>query len=295
VSFVLDIIDKTFKPEDITRPFSLCMMSLNEASTVVQAFDTISRQTVRPSELIIFDSASEDGTFDLIKRLVWEGTLAGVEVQLLSGPRGPSKARNKTIAEAKNDIVVTLDFGCQYATDLLMNLVGPMMDADPPEISFGITYPIVKNEWSRYFTPNYRDEAYLRQHFLPSTRNFCSTKQFIQEVGGFPEWLDQWGDDTLFDLKAKLLSHRWVLNRSAVVQWHAPVTREQAVKLAYGYGYGDGENGFGDYRWNGQTRPNDPVLAAVYDGIQAGRVTRRTKLAEGRMQSEELYPFGQKQ
>ena len=285
----IEIADRQYHASEITQPFSLCMICLNEIDTAEQVLTSIAKQTAPPDEIVIIDGGSTDGTFEVISMCARQ---LGLNVRLfMKHAASPSKARNISIEKAKNEVIAFLDFGNEAYPNVLANLVGPLFTSPDPIVSSGICYPSNNSVWTKYFIINWLDERYLHEFFLPSTKCMATTKAVLNAVGGFPEWLTRSGDDTLVALRMGKLGFRCVLNRLSIIQWGCPATKEEAVKLAYNYGFGDGENGFGDVRWNGQTRPNDIIHGAVYDGYVAGKIKRMEKLALGAMMQQDLYPF----
>jgi glycosyltransferase involved in cell wall biosynthesis len=285
----IDIIGRIYAAEEIKKPFSLCMMTLNEEASVEQVFDDIFKQTLRPSEIVIVDGGSTDRTVNLIKTCAVDFP---VPVNLIVIPgSNPSHSRNVSVSKAKNELLVFLDFGCRYDKFVISGLVGPMMDPDPPEIVSGICFPITKTQWSVYFIPNWRDIDYINKHFLPSTKSMAITRSLIFSVGGFAEWITNSGDDTLLSARVKLISKRWVLNRDSVILWGCPTTFEDVKVMCKNYGFGNGEIGCKESEWTAIASKTDPIAEVIHESYLKGREVYRKNLANGIIRVEEGYPL----
>ena len=81
------------------------------------------------------------------------------------------------------------------------------------------------------------------QEFLPSGRSLAFHKELWERAGGYPEWLTDAGEDTLFDVRLKAQAARWAFVPTARAAWYAPDTFRKLLKTYYRYSLGDGETG----------------------------------------------------
>lgn len=274
----VDVWDINYRPATITEKFSVCMTVKNEVYTIERMLKSTSQQLVPTDDLIVVDGGSTDGTLDILARFAEEN--AGMR---WIGAPGTSPAEGRNIAGqmAKHDLQITTDAGCLLHIALFSNLIGPMQGRNGPDITAGIYLPFRQTPWSRHFIPNWNNIAYLKTRFLPSARCMAVRRGLLQQVGWFPTHLKQrWGEDTLFDLKARRMSKWWVINRRAKVYWRAPETKEEACELSRRYGMGTGEIGR-SCPWSPDDR--DPVLAARAAGYRIGCALRT-----GEMTLEEI-------
>jgi len=96
----------------------------------------------------------------------------------------------------------------------------------------GIYYSKTKDYWNDQFILRWDLVNY--DEFLPSARSMLIKKQLSLRIGGFPEFLDFTGEDTLFDLTYRKNSVEWVINKSAFVYWDVvDGDREKALKRVY--------------------------------------------------------------
>lgn len=258
----LDIVAKDYSPMEIQEPFSVCMTVKNEAATIVRFLNSMFSQTLWPNEIVIVDGGSTDETCNRIRMY------RDIRINLIEVPCSPAQGRNLASKSARHNLQVMIDAGTVLDKNLFANLMGPM--AEGADITAGIYLPVVDSPWSKYFIPDWKNEAALKKSFLPSCRSAAITRTLFRKTGGFPEQLKQrWGEDTRFMLKAKSLSDRWVLNRKAIVRWNAPCSFDEARELAYRYGMGNGEIGCSEYSdWYRSS--DDPVLKSALEGYEEG-------------------------
>ena len=275
----LEIISRDYDPDPASEPFSVCMTVLDEAASIADFLGSPLAQNLQPDEIVIVDAGSRDDTVKRIK------SCEDRRISLLEVPgASPAAARNMACGMARHELQVTVDAGCILDRRLFANLLGPMREADPPEVAAGIFRPRMPTGWALYFIPDWRDVAYLEAKFLPSCRASAVRRSFVRKVGGFDEgFIYKAGEDTLFMMKARAISRRWVLNRKAFVLWDATTTFEETVRLAYHYGVGNGQVGCAYHKAH-YLGSRDPVVAAAFEGYKFGcglRTARETRQADG--------------
>lgn len=94
----------------------------NEADTISTTLDLLSRQTFRPKEVILVDSGSRDGTYEMIQN--WIGNRSqspnGIRfINLRANTGVPSSSKNEGIRVSKSDFVAFMDCGLIFSTDWL--------------------------------------------------------------------------------------------------------------------------------------------------------------------------------
>jgi cellulose synthase/poly-beta-1,6-N-acetylglucosamine synthase-like glycosyltransferase len=98
--------------------------AFNEADSLVETLKSLQRQTVAPTEIIVIDDFSDDGTGEVARSL-------GVTVLRPPSNTG-SKAGAQTFAlpHVDTDLVMAVDADTALAPDGIEKLLGPMEDGD---------------------------------------------------------------------------------------------------------------------------------------------------------------------
>lgn len=157
-----------------------------------QAIESLHRQTLRPNRVIVVDDASDDPeTAEALDQLESDPL---VEVIRLAENAGPSRARNRALAEVTENYVLPLDADDMLVDDALEKMVAQLEQADE---SVGFIYPNVQHFGNRhdyYAAPEYNLDALLDDNFcaaaaLFDARVFSSGIRYAEDiVFGHEDW-----------------------------------------------------------------------------------------------------------
>jgi glycosyltransferase involved in cell wall biosynthesis len=216
---------------------------LNEAKTVQSWLQSLVKQSRYPDEMIITDGGSGDGTVEIIKKFAED---CPFRITLIQEPGANiSRGRNLAIQQAHTPVIVVTDFGCVYERDWFARLVYPFEVDQEIDLSFGYYQAIVTSPFevlSASFLIR-KLENLDPQTFLPSSRCIAFTKKIWAMVEGYPEWLTNEGEDTLFDYQLKQIRTTTAFIPSARVSWHPPDSLGKVYKSFWRYARGDAESG----------------------------------------------------
>ena len=98
---------------------SVVTPALNERSTIEALVDSLLAQSVVPTEIVIADGGSTDGTREVLDQLAETHS----RVRIVDGPGGISENRNAAISQAGHEIVACIDAGCTAQPDWLKSAV----------------------------------------------------------------------------------------------------------------------------------------------------------------------------
>jgi len=217
---------------------SLCLTVINELESIEILFKSISKQTTIPSQMVIVDGGSTDGTIEIIKKYQKKDN----RIKLLLTKCTRADGRNLAVDSAQYDIIVMTDAGCVADKYWLERITAPFENKNV-DIVAGF-YKMVGN------TPFQKAASvYLgvlpkdfNARFLPSTRSMAFTRGAYDAVGGFPEDLDDTAEDTVFNINA--LNEGLVFTRvkNAIVRWGMPQTIGEFSKKVFNYAKGDAKS-----------------------------------------------------
>src|SRR3989344_8314338 len=219
---------------------SVCITTLNEEKCIGKLLESLINQTKRPSEIVITDAGSIDGTIEIIRRFQKKYRIMKLLVE-----KGISRAkgRNLSVEIAKNDIIAMTDAGCVAKKNWLKNLVQPFNN---PEVDIvagfynmtGATF--VQKAFSVFLGT---EPSKFDHNFLPSTRSAAFRKNGWTKVGGFPETLKVTAEDTVFNYEALKNDLRIVRMKNARVDWEMPKTFKEFFEKVLNYAKGDVKSG----------------------------------------------------
>lgn len=230
-------------PNEEREPVSLIATVYNEASNIGHWLDSLLTQCYLPNEIVITDGGSTDGTLEILRRYAENFPVA---VQVITAPGANiSRGRNLAIAAALHDIVACSDCGSVLDEDWLSLLTFPFALDPQINVSAGYYDVLESNRLSRLARRFFGVDlaAIDPQKFLPSGRSLAFRKRLWAEAGGYPEWLTDAGEDTLFDMRLKSQSASWAFVPEARVAWFAPDTLRKLLRTYFRYSFGDGETG----------------------------------------------------
>lgn len=227
----------------MNRPFSLVTTVFNEIKRLDQTIADIEKQTVKPSEILIADAGSTDGTLERLNKWKLESDIR-IRVFVLQGCN-IAEGRNEAIRRAENELIVSTDFGCRYHEKWLESITTPFEDAEIKVV--GGAFTIIQNEIN---TPAAKADYILQngypvimdQYFSVSSRSIAYYRSVWSEIGGYLEWLTLAADDTIFWRMIKTKRFRYHLVQEPYVYWLRHKTMQAFAKEAYRYGLGDGES-----------------------------------------------------
>jgi glycosyltransferase involved in cell wall biosynthesis len=227
----------------MSKPFSLVTTVFNEINRLDQTLSDIDNQSLRPTEIVIADAGSTDGTLKKLEEWKEKGVL-NIRILVLPGCN-IAEGRNEAIRRASHGLIVSTDFGCRYKADWLKSLILPFDDEGVQVVAgaFEILHDEVKTPAAKadYILQN-GYPVVMDQYFSASSRSIAYYKSVWEEIGGYPEWLTLAADDTLFWRMIKAKKIRYHLVKEPNVLWLRHKTFRAFAKEAFRYGLGDGES-----------------------------------------------------
>lgn len=236
----------------------------NEAHSIIELLEGLLRQSLLPSEIIIVDGGSSDGTTDVIrqwmshqpsyrllahdqtdgrpKQLVCSASLKNTVIHLAQVKGNRSVGRNAGITLAQAELIAITDAGCQPDKHWLEQLckeqhrsgtevVAGNAVGDPNTAFEAAVVPFV------LVMPDRVDP----QHYLPATRSMLLSKKVWQQVGGFNEALSHNEDYEFAQRLAKVSGI--VFATDAIVYWRPRSDIMSFWRMIYRFALGDIQTG----------------------------------------------------
>jgi glycosyltransferase involved in cell wall biosynthesis len=179
-------------PSDI----SVIVTVKNEAFSIGNLLDSLQAQTRPPSEVVIVDGGSTDGT---VERIDLYRDKLPVKLLIREGSN-ISQGRNAGIAAASGEIIASADAGVRLVPHWLEELGRPLEADSSIDVVSGFFLPdpqtVFETAMGATVLPILADIK--PQSFLPSSRSVAFRKEAWEKVGGYPDWLD-YCEDLVFD------------------------------------------------------------------------------------------------
>lgn len=237
------LIGQAKNGRDNSVKVSLIATTLNEASQAKAWFDSLLLQTRLPDEIVITDGGSSDGTAEVIRQLSVDFPISIKVID--TNDTNISQGRNLAIQNASYQVIACTDFGCTLEQHWLEYLILPFEVDAHMDVSSGFSNVLQTKGFAKLASPYFFCEITELdpKQFVPSSRSFAFKKVVWEKAGGYPEYLTDAGEDTLFVMYARLVAQNWAFVPEAIVYWSAPSNLKKLYKTFYRYSQGNGEVG----------------------------------------------------
>lgn len=221
--------------------FSLVTTCRNEIKSIDRWKQNIIDQTRPPSEIVIVDAFSDDGTAE--KLFDWAANDKKVKVIQETG--AAAHGRNFAIKHSEHEIILSTDMGVRLSPNWCEELIKPFETDSSVDVVVGntcIDKETVKSAASRaeYYFENGGTSA-LGPGAVPGNRSVAYTKAVWQQLGGLPEDLTFYADDSVFGRQMVQANLKFAYAPEAMTFWARPQKLKQFYREQYVYGIGDGE------------------------------------------------------
>ncbi len=221
--------------------FSLIATCLNEMRSLPRWREDLERQSRQPDEIVLTDAQSTDGTLEALRHWAEQDQRVKLLVEKCNAARG----RNLGIALAAHDHIVCTDMGVRLDPRWFEEIVKPFETDPAVEIVAG-SYAV---DMDSVRSPAARAEYYVEGNgvpqlgpgFVPGNRSLAYTKKVWSELGGLPEDLTLYADDSVFGMQMIQAGYKMAYASRALVYWSRPARLRAFWKEMYNYGKGNGE------------------------------------------------------
>lgn len=240
------IVIKDHEPVlDNLGKYSLITTTRNEESNINLWLDSVTKQSLKPKEVIICDAGSDDRTVDLINKFKEKNKLP-FEIRVIVAPNvNIARGRNLAVMESSSQVLLFSDVGTELDKNWANYLVSAFEDKDV-EAALGWYEPLYSNSFfkslSLFLLPQL--DSIEPEIFMPSARSLAVKRSLFDDIGGFPENLKLAGEDSLFDFNLKFKAKKLAFVPIAKCKWLMPRSIVKMGKTIQRYSYGDAETGF---------------------------------------------------
>lgn len=210
----------------------------NEEQSIKALLDSLLKQSLNPSEIVIVDGGSTDKTVQIIQDYQKKNKL----INLIIDPGTISHGRNVAIKNAKYSIIAQTDAGCVADKNWLKKLIHHFANPSVKVVA-GFYQMLTNTPFERALAAfvGVHKKRFDPRVFLPSGRSVAFRKSVWKEVGGYSEKLQRAGEDTLFNYLVVKKGIEIVREPNAIVNWQVPENLSQAVKKFFSYSFGDAQ------------------------------------------------------
>lgn len=228
---------------EVTRRmnFSLVVTCFNEMKSLPRWYEDVMAQTRSPNEIVIVDSESTDGTTEFLREWEKRDRRVKVIVQKCS----PARGHNIGNELAQSEYIVSTDMGVRLDRRWFEEIVKPVEEDPTVDVVAGsvlLDHDTIKNAAARaeYYIDS-KAHRRLEPGCITGNSSVVYSKKIWRELGGLPEDLTFYADDSVFGRQIVASGCKMVVAPKAIVLWARHQRLIAFWKEAFGYGQGDGE------------------------------------------------------
>jgi len=213
---------------------SVIILTKNRSPLLEKNLDSLTQQTLKPSEIIIIDNHSTDSTLQIIKKYQQRLPIKSFKSNL----KGYSKLYNLAIQKASGKLLCFLDDDCLADKNWLKFLITKNQQY-PHEVIQGNTFSLPKNNlyaeimgnhYQNWLKSNLIGKEELR--FLDN-KNLLVPQKLIAKYGGFPLKQNLGSEDVEFGLRMRQNGVKIIFQPKAVAWHHERNNLKDFIKQHY--------------------------------------------------------------
>ena len=221
--------------------FSLVVTCYNEMESLPRWKRDVLAQTRQPDEIIIVDSESTDGTTEYLEEWGQREQRVRVIVQKCK----PARGHNIGNEAATYEHILSTDMGVRLSAHWCEELIKPFESDETVQVVIGNTCIDIETVKSAVARAEYYIEnggyARLGPGSVAGNRSVAYLRSVWQELGGLPEDLTFYADDSVFGRQIVEGNYRTAYAPDAMTYWGRPRKLKQFWREQFVYGRGDGE------------------------------------------------------
>lgn len=170
--------------------------ALNREETLKRTLRSVSRQSLRPFNVVLVDNGSSDNTLATMQQWAKMADDDGIGVKVVSeNKHGASAARNRGLVEVTTPYVMFFDSDDEMRPWHLERVVEYFVANPDSELMIFDACEIDSDGWTNDLTVT--DSNLMRGHIyhsLVSTMRYAASSELVRSIGGWNEDLPVWND-----------------------------------------------------------------------------------------------------
>lgn len=208
--------------------FTVIATSYNDENNVEKYLYNFEKQTVKPTELLIVDGGSYDGTVEKIKKLMMQYSFK-VSVVSDIGRLNIAEGYNEAVKRSKTDKILITGIGNDYSLNFCESLIDYYTNNDI-DIVYTPIIGIDKNTFSKAFNIAFVGGKGKKDFGFASNRGVFLSKKVFDKIGYFYEHFVYAGEDTEFFIRAQNEGLRSGCDTNGFVYWETPTSFSEYLK-----------------------------------------------------------------
>lgn len=173
---------------------SIIIPVLNEISELPRLLTQLTSQTLKPTEIIVGDCGSTDGTLDFLEKNARD------VIVVHSNIKNPASARNAGARKANGDILIFIDADVSIQSGFIERLVAihhtTKSDLTSPRIAYKNSSIVAKMH--AYSVDRWIRKAIQKGHRVGASGVMCVSTKLFKKIGGFDTDLQKGEDEDFF-------------------------------------------------------------------------------------------------
>lgn len=242
---------------------SVVILTKNEERNIGKCLFYLSKQTLKPLEIIVVDANSSDNTVNIARsynaRIIKENKRKG----------GFGYARNLGIRVSKGSLILFLDADIYLKdTEILSKALKRFREFEADALLAKVCFP--NTPLGIYLSKCFGDKLGTRWgEYTPHNRFVLIKKSVLEEIGGYDETFREGGEDLDCFYRLHLAGKKVIYDPEIKVFHNAGYSLEEWKKKAYrdGFSFAKFTKKHGIKRNGIITRKFYPFLASLYAGV----------------------------
>lgn len=174
----------------MSKTISVVIPCYNCENYIEETLDSVFRQTVLPTEIVLVDDGSTDGSIALIESIIQKHTEISIKL-LRQENSGPGAARNAGIHAAKGDWIAFLDSDDKWREKKIEAVLETVDNNENAVLIANDICEVYDNGETKdvflhtYYNPRQPAFVQLYHGCFLSTSSVCVKKDVLEKVGGF--------------------------------------------------------------------------------------------------------------